>query len=154
MHQQYFYVAVACAIVFLVLFIVYLKKYENEKEEQNCTLSVPKVYSNVGAATLTAVNAVQSIIRAAATGAAFSYTFPTAASIITQINAIDNKLCKPLTFTVINSSGQTISFIAGTGVTITGTVLTANYATYRIDVTSPTTVTYTLIITEAFPTIV
>jgi hypothetical protein len=145
------YATSAAFIVFLVLYCVLVSKYNKEKNEQNCTLGGVKVYSNTGATTLAAINVVNSAIRAAATGAAFSYTMPSAASIITHINTLDPTLCKPLTFTIINSSGQTISFIAGTGVTISGTVATANYATYRIDITSSTTVAYTLVITEVFP---
>jgi hypothetical protein len=153
-NQTLFYGAVELTLIFIALFVIYLVAYNNAKKDQHCSLGAITVYNSAGSKTLTAANVVQSAIRAAATGAGFTYTLPSADSIIAYINSIPSSTCKPFTFTVINSSGYLLSFVAGTGVTtLASTVPSGFYSIFQIDKTSSTTVTFRLVMSDTSPTL-
>ena len=152
-YQNALYLTGAVAITFLVLFIVYIVKYNQAKDEQNCVLGTLSEVQGTGAKTLTAAQSVQSSYNALTNGSAFAVTLPAASAIITQINTIASNTCKPLTFTVINTSGSALTFTPGTGTTIAAAPATGNFTIYQINVTSSTTVSYTVLATGTVTTV-
>lgn len=151
--QVVFYGLLDLALVFIVLFVVYLVAYNNAKKDQHCSLGAITVYTSTGSKTLVAANVVQSAIRAVNTAAPFTYTLPSADTIIAYINSIPSTTCKPFTFTAINTSNQLLSFVVGTGVTLANTVPGGFYSIFQIDITSPTTVTFRLVLSDSSPTL-
>jgi hypothetical protein len=147
--QATLYFTGVVALTFLVLFIVYVVKYNNAKDDQHCTLVALGQYTATGTKTLTAASSVQAQVTLLTNNAAFTITFPSVASIITQINSVAATTCKPLTLTIANLSTQAFTFPAVTGVTVGAPPTTGNFTVYQIDKTSDTTVTYTALSTGA-----
>ena len=136
------------ALLFFILFLVYLSKYNTEKDEQNCTLGSLSTSTVLTSKTLTAAQIVQAnIVGLVAIGAPITLTTPTAADIITRIGTVAAKTCLPLVVQIANASGSVITLAAGANVTISGTATVAANTTSTFSISAPTstTVTFTLV---------